>query len=107
LPLSDLTAANVARLQQVCTFDTGEQVSFQTGPVVNGVMCLTSDRATFVIDAATGTTAWDIELGPILPGVSVPMAPVAWNGTVFVGNAGGDNYGVTGHVWALDEKDGQ
>jgi alcohol dehydrogenase (cytochrome c) len=151
-PLADLTTANVARLRQVCTFDTGEQVSFQTGPVVvGGVMYLTSDRATLAIDAATcavkwkqplafpasslqvnrgvaydngrvfrgagpghvialdaatGATAWDVELSPVLPGVSVPMAPVAWNGMVFVGNAGGDNYGVTGHVWALDQKDG-
>jgi alcohol dehydrogenase (cytochrome c) len=151
-PLTDITTANVARLRQVCTFDTGEQVSFQTGPVVvNGTMYLTSDRATYAInaatcalkwkqsltfppsslqvnrgaaydngrvfrgagpghvialDAATGTTAWDIELSPNPPGVTVPMAPVAWNGVVFVGNAGGDNYGVTGHVWALDQKDG-
>jgi len=58
-PLTDITTANVARLRQVCTFDTGEQVSFQTGPVVvNGVMYLTSDRATFAIDAATCAVKW-------------------------------------------------
>jgi alcohol dehydrogenase (cytochrome c) len=151
-PLSDITTENVARLRPVCTFETGEQVSFQTGPVVvNGIMYLTSDRGTFAIDAATcavkwkqplpfppsslqvnrgvaydngrvfrgagpghvialnaatGATAWDIVLNPFVPGMTVPMAPVAWNGMVFVGNAGGDNYGVTGHVWALDQKDG-
>ena len=151
-PLSDITTGNVARLRPVCTFETGEQVSFQTGPVVvNGVMYFTSDRGTYAIDAATcavkwkqplsfppsslqvnrgvaydsgrvfrgagpghvialdaatGATAWDIQLGPFLTGMTVPMAPVAWNGMVFVGNAGGDNYGVTGHVWALDQKDG-
>ena len=54
-PLTDITPANAARLQPVCTFDTGEQVSFQTGPVVvNGVMYLTSDRATFAIDEIGG-----------------------------------------------------
>jgi len=151
-PLSEITSANVSRLRPVCTFETGEQVSFQTGPVVvNGAMYFTSDRATYAIDAATcalrwkqplpfppsslqvnrgvaydngrvfrgagpghvialdaatGATAWDIELSPMLPGMTVPMAPVAWNGMVFVGNAGGDNFGVTGHVWALDQKDG-
>jgi glucose dehydrogenase len=58
-PLTDITTANVARLRPVCTFDTGEQVSFQTGPVVvNGVMYLTSDRATFAIDAATCAVKW-------------------------------------------------
>lgn len=151
-PLTDITTENVARMRQVCVFDTGEQVSFQTGPVVvAGVLYATSDTTTYALDAATcalkwkqahayrpttlgvnrgaavdggrlfrgagtghvlaleassGQTAWDIELSPAQPGVTIPMAPVAWNGMVFVGNAGGDNYGVTGHVWALDQKDG-
>jgi glucose dehydrogenase len=30
-PLRQLTPANVARLRRVCTFDTKEQVGFQTG----------------------------------------------------------------------------
>jgi len=34
------------------------------------------------------------------------MAPIAANGMVFIGNAGGDQTGVTGHVYALDAKDG-
>ena len=151
-PLNDITAANVSRLRQVCMFETGEQVSFEAGPiVVSGVMYVTSDSVTYAIDAATcalkwkqphpygatslgvnrgvafdngrlfrgagaghvialdastGKTVWDVALAPAQPGISVPMAPLASNGMVFVGNAGGDNFGVTGHVWALDEKDG-
>jgi alcohol dehydrogenase (cytochrome c) len=58
------------------------------------------------LDAASGRTVWDVELGGLPPGTSVPMAPVAWQGLVFVGNAGGDSYAVTGHVYALDAKDG-
>ena len=58
-PLNDITTANVARLREVCTFETGEQVSLQTGPVVvDGVMFLTSDRGTFAIDAATCALKW-------------------------------------------------
>jgi alcohol dehydrogenase (cytochrome c) len=34
------------------------------------------------------------------------MAPIAADGKVFVGNAGGDQVGVTGHVYALDARDG-
>jgi len=34
------------------------------------------------------------------------MAPIAANGLVFIGNAGGDQVGVTGHVYALDANDG-
>ena len=41
------------------------------------------------------------------PGVSMPMAPIAANGMVFIGNAGGDQTGVTGHVYALDAQDGR
>jgi alcohol dehydrogenase (cytochrome c) len=36
----------------------------------------------------------------------MPMAPIAANGRVFIGNAGGDQTGVTGHVYALDAQDG-
>src|SRR5436305_13673804 len=41
-----------------------------------------------------------------VPGVSLPMAPVAGKGLVYVGNAGGDQAGVTGYVYALDAGDG-
>jgi alcohol dehydrogenase (cytochrome c) len=34
------------------------------------------------------------------------MAPIAANGLVYVGNAGGDQVNVTGHVYALDANDG-
>ncbi len=37
----------------------------------------------------------------------MPMAPIAANGMVFIGNAGGDQTGVTGHVYALDAQDGR
>ena len=57
------------------------------------------------LDAASGRPVWDISL-PLPAGTSMPMAPIAWNGMVFVGNAGGDSYGVIGNVYALDQRDG-
>jgi alcohol dehydrogenase (cytochrome c) len=36
-----------------------------------------------------------------------PAAPIAWNGLVFIGNAGGDNKGVKGRMYALDAKTGK
>lgn len=57
------------------------------------------------LDAASGRPVWDVSL-TLPPGTSMPMAPIAWNGLVFIGNAGGDFYGVTGHVFALDQRDG-
>jgi alcohol dehydrogenase (cytochrome c) len=66
----------------------------------------TADAHVIALDAADGHILWNhaLELGG--PGVSVPMAPIAADGRVYVGNAGGDTVGVTGHVYALDARDG-
>src|SRR5215213_6071592 len=66
----------------------------------------TSDAHVIAIDAADGRTLWDVVLDVAGRGVTVPMAPTAWNGLVYVGNAGGDLSGVIGHVYALDARDG-
>ena len=151
--LTQLTTASAANLERACTFDTGEQMSMQSGPVVvGGVMYVTTDTSTYAIDAATCRRIWhtalpypkptflknnhgvafldgrlfrvhggahayalDAASGRVLwdvsfrqrEGETAPMAPVAWNGLVFVGNAGGDNLGVQGHVHALDAATGR
>lgn len=66
----------------------------------------TADAHVLALDAATGGTLWDHKIDADAPGVSIPMAPIAANGLVFIGNAGGDQTGVTGHVYALDARDG-
>mgnify|MGYP003347657329 CR=1 FL=1 len=38
---------------------------------------------------------------------TTPAAPIAWNGLVFIGNAGGDIKGVKGRMYALDAKTGK
>jgi alcohol dehydrogenase (cytochrome c) len=151
--LAQITAANASGLERACTFDTGEQMSMQSGPVVvNGVLYITTDTSTYAIDAATCRRIWHtarpyVELGFLknnhgvaymdgrlfrvhggvhayaldaasgrvlwdVPfrqreGEGAPMAPIAWNGLVFVGNGGGDNLGVQGHVHALDAATGR
>jgi alcohol dehydrogenase (cytochrome c) len=68
----------------------------------------TSDTHVLALDAADGRTLWDVTMDvAAMPGVSMPMAPIAANGLVYVGNAGGDQTGVTGHVYALDARDGR
>jgi PQQ-dependent dehydrogenase (methanol/ethanol family) len=67
----------------------------------------TSDAHVLALDAADGRTLWDREMDVTGPGVSMPMAPIAAGGLVFVGNAGGDQTGVTGRVYALDASDGR
>ncbi len=66
----------------------------------------TSDAHALAMDAADGRVIWDRALDVNGPGVSYPMAPIAADGLVFLGNAGGDQVGVTGHVYALDANDG-
>jgi alcohol dehydrogenase (cytochrome c) len=66
----------------------------------------TSDVHVLALDPADGHVIWDRTLDAKAPGVSIPMAPIAANGLVYVGNAGGDQTAVTGHVYALDTGDG-
>src|SRR2546430_11458957 len=40
-------------------------------------------------------------------GESVPAGPIAWNGLVFIGNAGGDRYEGRGRIYALDAITGK
>jgi alcohol dehydrogenase (cytochrome c) len=151
--LSEITTANVSRLQQTCVFETSDTVSFQSGIVavggtlyftafnttyaVDGTTCQqkwkftrpepknplnvnrgvgysggvvyrgTADGHVLAIDAATGQLRWDVAIADPAKGESVPMAPLAWNDLVFVGNAGGDVFGVTGRVYGLDAASGK
>jgi alcohol dehydrogenase (cytochrome c) len=66
----------------------------------------TADAHVIALDAADGRVLWDRTLQTQGPGISIPMAPIAANGRVYVGNAGGDTVGVTGHAYALDARDG-
>ncbi len=66
----------------------------------------TADAHVIALDAADGRVLWDRVLEVEGAGISIPMAPIAANGRVYVGNAGGDTVGVTGHVYALDARDG-
>ncbi|MEO7363327.1 MAG: PQQ-binding-like beta-propeller repeat protein [Gemmatimonadaceae bacterium] len=67
----------------------------------------TSDAHVIALDTTDGHTVWDHTIDAKGPGVTIPMAPIAANGMVYVGNAGGDLVGVIGHVYALDANDGR
>ena len=66
----------------------------------------TSDAHVIALRATSGHVVWDRVLDVQGPGISLPMAPIAADGRVYIGNAGGDQVGVTGHVYALDAHDG-
>lgn len=67
----------------------------------------TGDAHVLGLDAATGRLLWDVSIGNPKIGESTPLAPIAWSGLVFAGNAGGDNFDVRGRIYALDAATGR
>lgn len=65
-----------------------------------------NDGRVYALDARTGEEVWNVLTGDVKKGETFPAAPIAWNGLVYIGNAGGDNYGVTGRMMALDARTG-
>lgn len=152
VPLTEINKSNVSRLKPLCTFDTGETLSFQTGLVqvdgqlfgttikdifsINPDTCKlnwrtheeypnakgtnrgvayldgrlfrgTQDGRVLAYDAKTGKRLWATKIAFLDKGESVPSAPIAWNGLVYIGNAGGDKKGVKGRMYGLDAKTGK
>jgi alcohol dehydrogenase (cytochrome c) len=151
-PLATINTENANQLKVVCTYDTGEQMSFETGLVqadaalfattehdtisldpnsckqnwrvhedfpsgfmrVNrGLAWLdgrvyrgTADGRVLAYDTKSGKRVWVTQIADAGKGESVPAAPIAWNGKVFIGMAGGDNKGVKGRMYALNAADG-
>lgn len=153
-PLNAITKDNASKLQQVCSYDTGDQTSFQTGPiVVDGKLIATTQFDIFALDPATckllwrqhedykpastlnvnrgaayldgklfrgtqdgrviaysaqdGEKLWETRIADPAKGETVPAAPIAANGMVYVGNAGGDNFGVKGRMYGIDAATGK
>jgi alcohol dehydrogenase (cytochrome c) len=67
----------------------------------------TQDGRVLAYDFKTGKRAWETTIADVKLGETVPSAPIAWNGLVFVGNAAGDFKGGKGHMYALDAKSGK
>jgi alcohol dehydrogenase (cytochrome c) len=151
-PLAEINAGAIGKLKVLCTYDTKQYSSFESGLImVEGALIGTTFSDIFSIDPATcaenwrthedfplsflsaarGAAYWDGMLyrgsqdGRVLAydfktgkriwqtaiadgtrGEFVSAAPIAWNGLVFIGNAGGDAKGGKGHLFALDAKTG-
>ena len=67
----------------------------------------TQDCRILAFDFKTGKQVWETTICDTKHGESVPSAPIAWNGLVYVGNAGGDFKGGKGKVYALEGKTGK
>jgi alcohol dehydrogenase (cytochrome c) len=67
----------------------------------------TQDGRVLAFDFKTGKQLWETAIAEPKHGESVPSAPIAWDGLVYIGNSGGDYKGGKGHVFALDAKTGK
>ncbi|HEU5041882.1 MAG TPA: PQQ-binding-like beta-propeller repeat protein [Gemmatimonadales bacterium] len=65
-----------------------------------------NDGRVYALDAVSGRELWNVRAADPAKGETFPAAPVAWDGRVYIGNAGGDNLGVTGRMMALDAVTG-
>jgi alcohol dehydrogenase (cytochrome c) len=66
----------------------------------------TSNLHVFALEATTGKLLWDRTINDTMPDVFLSMAPIAWDGLVFIGTAGGDWVGNIGRMYALDANNG-
>jgi alcohol dehydrogenase (cytochrome c) len=57
-------------------------------------------------DAETGKVLWDVKVGEPSLSEFLSSAPIAWNGIVFMGLAGGD-WGIRGRVMGFDAETGK
>lgn len=77
--------------------------AFLDGRIFRGLQ----DGRVVSYDAKDGHKLWETRIANPKIGESVPAAPIAWNGRVFIGQAGGDNFGVKGRMYALDAATGE
>jgi alcohol dehydrogenase (cytochrome c) len=66
----------------------------------------TSDCRLLALDAKTGSQLWKIKPCDSARGESLAAAPLAWNGMLFIGIAGGD-FGVRGRMFAFEAASGR
>jgi alcohol dehydrogenase (cytochrome c) len=77
-------------------------VAYADGRLFRGA----NDGRVYALDAHTGRALWNVVAGDPSKGETFPAAPAVWHGLVFIGNAGGDNFGVRGRMMALDARTG-
>jgi len=78
-------------------------VAYADGKIFRGI----NTGYLMALDANTGQLVWESQMADAAKGETIPAAPIAWNGMVFIGQAGGDNKGVRGRMMAFNQADGK
>ena len=82
---------------------TNRGAAYMDGMLYRG----TEDGRVLAYDFKTGKRVWETTVADPQKNEVVPAAPIAWEGLVFIGNAGGDQKGAKGRMYALDAKTGK
>ncbi|MGR4065455.1 MAG: PQQ-binding-like beta-propeller repeat protein, partial [Vulcanimicrobiaceae bacterium] len=100
--LSDITAANVARVKPVCSVQLSPGGSFEGSPAAyDGTLYVTTTNGTFAIDGRTCAKVWSYQYSP------TDIAAGANNKGVAIGGGRVIRGTVDGHLIALDIKTGE
>jgi quinohemoprotein ethanol dehydrogenase len=86
----------------LCCGQVNRGVGFGAGKVFVAQL----DAKLTALDASTGQVVWSMQDDDPRAGYSQTMAPLFWNGMVFVGVSGAE-YEIRGHVTAYDANTGQ
>jgi quinoprotein glucose dehydrogenase len=103
--LKQINISNVAQLQQVWSFDTGEKGGLETSPlVIDGVLyAYTPSQKVIALDAVTGKLIWKFTS----PGIAVPSRTERSLTYWREGNEERLLAGVANYVYALNPKTGE
>jgi alcohol dehydrogenase (cytochrome c) len=93
--------ANIGSLP-LCCGQVNRGVGIGQGKVFVGQL----DAKLVALDARSGQPAWSVQVDDPRAGYSETMAPLYWNGMVFIGISGAE-YEIRGHVSAYDADTGQ
>jgi len=88
--------------EQEDVFQINRGVAFANGKLFRG----TPDARLLAIDAATGKTIWQHQVGDPAQGEFFSSVPVIWQGLLIIGAAGSD-WGIRGRIMAYDQETGR
>ena len=86
-PLDEITRSNVSSLKRVATFDSGQRLNFQSGPiVVDGTIYVSTVYHTYAVDGRTGKLKWKhVHKMPVPGGTGAHRGVAYLDGMIFRG----------------------
>lgn len=98
----ELRWRNVYHPKQADVFQINRGVAFANGRLFRG----TPDARLLAIDAVSGQTLWEQQVGDPVQGEFFSSVPAVWQGSLIIGAAGSD-WGIRGRVMAYEQDSGR